>query len=194
MILGVTGQTGSGKTTVLDAVAELGGFVIDCDALYWELLKENKRLVVALTHEFHEITHPVGEIDRKKLGAQVFGNPERLERLNQIAHPFILEKVDELVKKADEKGHTIIAIDAIALIESGLGEKCDKIIAIVADRETRISRIMKRDDISREYAINRVNAQQETTFYEKNSDFILENHFPSRDVFLQYAKQQIKTI
>lgn len=194
MILGVTGQTGAGKTTVLEAVEMLGGFVIDCDALYWNLLQENQKLVAQLTEEFHDISHHDGGIDRKKLGTQVFGAPEKLERLNAITHPYVIEKVTILVEDAKKKGYTIIAVDAIALIESGLHQKCDKVISVVAKKETRVSRIMKRDGITQEYALNRVNAQQEESFYKKNSDFVLENDFSDKDVFLEYAKLQIQTI
>lgn len=194
MILGITGQTGAGKTTVLEVVEMLGGFVIDCDALYWKLLQENQALVAALTHEFHDISDHLGSIDRKKLGAQVFGFPEKLEQLNAITHPYVIEKVMALVEDAKKKGYTIIAVDGITLIESGLHHKCDKVISVVAEQETRVSRIMERDGITQEYALNRVNAQQNETFYKENSDFVLENNSSDRDVFLEYAKLQIQTI
>ena len=94
----------------------------------------------------------------------VFGDPAALAELNAITHRFILAEIDRQAAGAEEQGRSAVAIDAIALIESGLGETCGAIVGILAPRELRIRRIMAREGISEDYARKRVEAQQGTAF------------------------------
>lgn len=194
IVLGVTGQTGSGKTTLLKAITSLGGITLDCDALYWRLLREEKELGIKLIQQFGDICDDKGAIDRKKLGNEVFSSPEKLQHLNEITHPIILKKVDEIVEESRKNGHTLLAIDAIALVESGLSEKCTHVIAVVSDKGTRMGRIQKRDSISEEYAKKRVESQKNDQFYKENSDFCLENNFKKQEEFLEYAQRFLQKI
>ena len=93
-IIGITGPTGAGKTTALNEVEKLGGAVIDCDAVYHELLESD----IALQSELEELFGPLrGEdraIDRKKLGTIVFGDPEKLELLNTVAQRATVAKTE----------------------------------------------------------------------------------------------------
>lgn len=184
-ILGITGQTGAGKTTVLQAVKELGGAVIDCDALYWRLLEEDASLIQRLKDEFGDITDANDNIHRKKLGALVFSDPDKLKTLNSITHPVVEKKVQQETQDFLKTGHTIIAIDAIALIESGLSQQCDHIIGVIAPESTRIARIMSRDSISKEYATQRVQAQKNEEFYREHSHFVLENASSNKELFFK---------
>lgn len=194
IILGITGQTGAGKTTLLSAVHQLKGESLDCDALYWYLLQTDTALCKQLQEAFGDICNPSGEIDRKKLGKQVFASPEKLLQLNKITHPIILKKVDEFIEKYKKQQVKLFAIDAIALFESGLDKKCHQTIAVTASESIRIERIMLRDDISKEYAQNRVKAQKDNQFYQENSDFVLENLFPNQEDFLKYTTKFLDNI
>ena len=84
-VIGITGPTGAGKTTVLKEIEALGGAVIDCDAVYHEMLESDRSLQESLERAFGPLRDGQGAIDRKKLGALVFGDPAKLERLNAIA-------------------------------------------------------------------------------------------------------------
>ena len=84
-VIGITGPTGAGKTTVLKEIEALGGAVIDCDAVYHEMLESDRALQENLERAFGPLRDGQGAIDRKKLGALVFGDPAKLERLNAIA-------------------------------------------------------------------------------------------------------------
>ena len=84
-VIGITGPTGAGKTTVLKEIEALGGAVIDCDAVYHEMLESDRALQESLERAFGPLRDGQGAIDRKKLGALVFGDPAKLERLNAIA-------------------------------------------------------------------------------------------------------------
>lgn len=173
-VIGITGPTGAGKTTALNALRELGAEVIDADGVYHKLLEGNEGLKKALCAAFGEqIGDKLGRIDRKALAAAVY--PGRLEELNAITHPAILSAIDERIEKARRANRPAVAIDAIALIESGLGEKCDDVVAVLAPLEVRVKRIMARDGIDEGYARRRALAQKDEGFFRTHAGYVLEN-------------------
>jgi len=173
-VIGITGPTGAGKTTALNALRALGAEVLDADAVYHRLLRENEALKGALAAAFGgDILDERGQVDRKALAGKVY--PDRLEELNAITHPFVVEEVCRRVEEARRAGKPGAAIDAIALIESGLGEKCDVVVSVVAPLEERIRRIMARDGIDEAYARRRALAQKGEDFFRSHSDYVLEN-------------------
>ena len=173
--IGITGPTGAGKTTALNALTSLGACIIDADAVYHRLLEESAPLREALIGRFGDICDASGKIDRKKLGNVVFTDPAALAELNAITHRFVGEAIDQLLTGAEASGCPAAAIDAIALIESGLGARCDAVVGIVAPAEVRVRRIMAREGISEEYARKRVSAQKGEDFFRANCDYVLEN-------------------
>jgi dephospho-CoA kinase len=170
MIIGITGGTGCGKTTLLDMIRAQGGLVLDCDAIYHELLKTDRALLEAIDERFPGVVEG-GALQRKKLGAIVFADPKALEDLNAITH----QAVKNEVLRRLEKGPKLAAIDAIALFESGLAECCDVTVAITAPEEDRVKRLMKREGISAEYARNRIAAQHENGWFAEKCGYTLEN-------------------
>ena len=174
--IGITGPTGAGKTTALGALEDLGACVIDADAVYHQLLADSAPLRSALADRFGPaILDGAGKVDRKALGAVVFGDPAALADLNGITHRFIRGAIDRLLAQAEAEGRPAAAIDAIALIESGLGETCHTVVGILAPAELRVRRIMAREGISEDYARRRVAAQQGDGFYRAHCAHILEN-------------------
>ena len=176
MIIGITGGTGCGKTTALDTIRELGGTVIDCDAVYHRLLQTDPLLLTAIENRFPG-TVTGGCLDRKKLGSIVFADPAALEDLNAITHKAVKQKVLVLLKT----NPGLAAIDAIGLFESGLAELCDATVAVTAPLEVRIARLQARDSITREYALARIKAQKDQSFYESLCDYVLENSSTRED-------------
>ena len=170
MILGITGGTGCGKTTLLNVLRELGGLVLDCDAIYHELLQTDRDLLAAIEARFPG-TVENGVLQRKKLGNVVFSDEKALLDLNRITHGAVKA---EVLRRLAEKP-SLAAIDAIGLIEGGLAELCDLTVAVTAPREARIRRLMARDGISAEYAEKRIDAQKDPSWYRENCDYILEN-------------------
>ena len=138
-IIGITGPTGAGKTTALRVLEGMGGVIIDCDAVYHELLKSNDALQKELEARFGVLTDENGVFDRKKLGAVVFKDPAALADLNAIAHRHVVTAVKDILK---ESTAPIAAIDAIALFESGLDQLCQTTLAITAPPSVREERIM----------------------------------------------------
>ena len=171
MILGITGGTGCGKTTLLKVIAEHGGLILDCDAIYHELLASDPALLAAIGDRFPG-TVVNGTLQRKKLGSIVFSDERALLDLNKITHSAVKA---EVVRRL-EGNPTLAAIDAIALFEGGLAELCDLTIAVTAPEEVRVQRLMRRDGISESYARSRIAAQHKESWFRKRCDHILENN------------------
>lgn len=170
MIIGITGGTGCGKTTLLTEIERRGGLVLDCDAVYHELLTEDCELLNAIEHRFPGVVVEK-KLERKKLGAIVFSDEQALRDLNAITHGAIRA---EIVRRLEEKT-ALAAIDAIALFEGGLSELCDTTVAVCAPKADRIQRLMQRDGISREYAENRINAQKSESWFRQMCAYTLYN-------------------
>ena len=174
--IGITGPTGAGKTTALKVLEGLGVHIIDADAVYHQILAQSAPLRQALTHRFGAaILDDAGQVDRKALGGVVFTDSQALADLNAVTHRFITAEIDRQSARAEEEGRPAVAIDAIALIESGVGDTCDAVVGILAPREDRVRRIMAREGISEDYARKRVEAQQGDDFYRARCTHILEN-------------------
>ena len=170
MILGITGGTGCGKTTLLRCIEARGGVVLDCDAIYHELLQEDPALLAAIENRFPG-TVENGTLQRKKLGNLVFSDEKALMDLNAITHGAV--KV-EVQRRLAEKP-PFAAIDAIALFEGGLAELCDVTIAVTAPLEARVKRLMARDGIPEDYARSRIAAQHDESWFREKCDYVLEN-------------------
>ena len=170
MIIGITGGTGCGKTTLLNVLRDQGCLVLDCDAIYHELLQTDKNLLNAIEERFPGVVEN-GVLQRKKLGNLVFSDEQALLDLNRITHGAV--KAEVLRRLA--KQPALAAIDAIGLIEGGLAELCDMTVAVTAPREQRIQRLMLRDNISAEYAEKRIDAQKDPAWFRENCDDVLEN-------------------
>ena len=172
LVLGITGGTGCGKTTLLKVFEQAGGLIMDCDQIYHELLKTGTALLDAIEAHFPGCVEGF-KLDRKKLAGIVFNDPAALADLNAITHSAVKEEVIRRVK-AIPGGHHI-AIDAIGLFESGLAELCDVTVAVTAPEEDRIKRLMARDNLTREQALERMNAQKPESYFREKCDYVLEN-------------------
>ena len=191
-LIGITGGTGCGKTTALSELEALGALVIDCDALYHELLETDGQMLADIERSFPG-TVTDGKLDRKALGATVFSNEAALEDLNAITHHYIGVEFDKRLRDWAMQGGTLAAVDAIALIESGLGARCKAVIGVVAEKTTRIERIMKRDGISYEYALMRVAAQYPNEYFEEKCGYVLHNDGSEAD-FRKQCKKLFKEV
>ena len=171
MIIGITGGTGCGKTTLLKVIEAQGGLILDCDAIYHELLTTDPVLLNAIEARFPG-TVENGALHRKKLGAIVFSDENALLDLNKITHSAVKAEVLRRLETAP----SLAAIDAIALFEGGLAELCDVTVAVTAPEEVRVKRLMARDGISETYARSRIAAQREESWFRERCSRILENN------------------
>lgn len=174
-IIGITGGTGCGKTTALETLKDFGALVIDCDALYHELLESSAELINEIDKYFPGAVTD-GVLDRKALGAVVFTDEEALRDLNIITHRYIHLELRRRLREWSMQGGTLAAVDAIELFSSGIAKRCCATVGVIADREVRLRRIQQRDGISLEYAMMRVNAQRPNEYFEEHCDYILQNN------------------
>ena len=171
MIIGITGGTGSGKTTLLNLIRDRSGLILDCDAIYHELLQTDDTMLRAIEDRFPGVITD-GILDRKKLGAIVFADAQALLDLNRITHTAVK---NEVLRRLETKPE-LAAIDAIGLFEGGLAELCDVTVAVTAPLEDRVARLMARDGISEEYARSRIAAQHDDAWFRERCDATLENN------------------
>ncbi len=170
MIIGITGGSGCGKTTLLAMVQDLGGIVLDCDAIYHRLLDTDPGLLDAIGRRFPGVTDSAG-LNRKALGRIVFHDPDALLALNHITHGAVKREVLTRLTPPPK----LAAIDAIGLFEGQLAELCDVTVAVTAPREQRIRRLTARDGISPEDACRRIDAQHDEGWFRERCDCTLEN-------------------
>ena len=170
MIIGITGGTGCGKTTLLKLIADQGGLVLDCDAIYHHLLRTDRNLLNAIETRFPGSVEN-GTLNRKKLGEVVFSDQKALLDLNRITHGAVRQ---EVLRQLESKP-TLAAIDAIGLFEGQLEELCDVTVAVTAPAHLRIQRLMIRDGISESYAAKRIAAQHSDEWFREKCSYILQN-------------------
>lgn len=183
LIVGLTGGTGAGKTSALAALEDLGGTVLDCDAVYHQMLRTDPALREAITAAFGPVFCPDGSLDRQKLGTLVFSDHAALDRLNAIVYEYL---PPELMRRA--AGQSLVGLDTINLVESGLDRLCACTVAVLAPAEDRVRRIMARDGISEDYARLRISAQPSDAFYRERCSHILENNCATPAQFREQAR------
>ena len=150
--IAITGGIGSGKSTVASVISEQGYPVISCDAVYRKLL-ENESVVKLLAKEFGDITN-CGKLDRKKLADIVFCDEKRLQKLNEITHPLIMEEVFKLMS-----GESVAFCEVPLLFESGYEKYFDAVIVVLRDKDERVNSVVKRDNIPENTVLSRINSQ-----------------------------------
>ena len=156
MIIGITGGSGSGKSTVSALFGQHGWFVIDADEVAHTVMEKGSECLSEVCKAFgRDILQEDGSLNRKKLGSLVFGDPEKLEKLNAITFRYIKKAVKELLR-----GKENAVIDAPLLFESGLHLLCDTTLVVTCPKEIRIRRIMARDGVSADYAEKRIASQK----------------------------------
>lgn len=179
IVIGLTGPTGAGKTSALRALERLGGLILDCDAIYHEMLRTDEGLRGAITAAFGEVFDENG-LNRQKLGAVVFADSDAMDRLNAIIFDFIPREVERRIAAT---AAPVVGIDAINLFESGLARLCCRTVGLLAPPEVRLRRIMARDGIGEEYARLRIAAQKGEDYYRARCTDILVNDAASAAEF-----------
>ena len=191
VVLGLTGGTGAGKSSALRAIESLGGEAIDCDALYHGMLESSEPLRDEIGTVFPGAFDAQGQLDRKKLGQEVFSHKDRLEQLNGIIFSHLAPEVQRRLAASEKK---IFAIDAINLLEGGLDQLCDRTVAVTSPVELRVRRIMARDHISEQYARLRISAQQPDEYYRGKCDCELNNAAETAEAFEKEAREYFRRL
>ncbi|MCQ2465115.1 MAG: dephospho-CoA kinase [Oscillospiraceae bacterium] len=177
MVVGLTGQTGSGKTTACRKFMENGFAVINADGIARSVMEPDSACLREVTDCFGTgILNSDMSLNRQCLADIVFNNPKKLELLNSIMYPHITSQILAQIRSNSAAGNKLILLDAPTLFESRADDFCEIIISVIADHDTRLKRIIKRDSISEEQAEARMSVQHNDKFFVDNSDFIIRNN------------------
>lgn len=188
-IIGLTGGSGAGKSVVAAELEKLGAGIVDADAIYRKLCDENLDMLLDLQKAFGDILTIDKKLDRAKLANIVFSDKNKLKKLNEITICYIKKASDEKFKALKDKGIKIAIYDAPTLFQTGTNSMCNGVIGIIADRNIRIERIIKRDNISEKAAVARINAQPDDKFYYDRCQYIIKNN-----VSHETLKNQVKQL
>ncbi len=181
VILGLCGGSGSGKNRVQEAFAALSVPGLDTDRVYHDLTNHPSPLCDALGARFgREVLAEDGSLNRRALAKKIFSSPEEEQRalllaLNNITHPHVIEVCMSWLEEERRRGTEIALLNVPLLLESSLAECCDVKVAVLAPYETRVSRILKRDGVTRAEAEARIARQASNEFLVANTDFQILN-------------------
>lgn len=176
-VIGLTGQTGAGKSTVRKLLKAKGAAVIDADSVAHEVADNSLSCLTDIVEHFScMVLDEKGKLNRRALGRIVFSDRKKLALLNKIMFPYIVSAIKGQVTAYEQAGAQIIVIDGATLIESGCAKMCSVLVSVTADEETRLTRIIHRDGISKRDAVRRVSAQNPGEFYIKASDYVIKNN------------------
>lgn len=172
-IVGLTGGIGSGKSTIAEWFSEAGISVYNSDNEAKRLMNESSEIKGKLIKLFGPDVYLNETLNRKLISSQVFENKDLLEQLNQIVHPEVFKDFEKWIQNQNSP---FVIKEAAILFESGSYHDCDYIISVIANEEIRIHRVMKRDNISREQVLSRIQNQWTDELRIVNSDFIIKNN------------------
>ena len=159
-IIGLTGGIASGKSLVAGILESLGAVVIDADRLAREVVTPGTTPYNAIIKKFGKgIVNADGTIDRKTLGKIVFANSSARKHLEQITHPAIGELAENRFAEERRKGTQTVFYMAPLLIEAGIASKVDEVWIVFADKKTQLERLMRRDGIGHDEALQKIAAQ-----------------------------------
>ena len=189
--VGLTGSIAVGKSHVCEVFRELGCHVLDADRTAREVVKPGTKGYEQIVEAFgNDVLQASGELDRKKLGAIVFTDKEKRERLNAIVHPLVIEAQDDWIRGVEARDPNGIAIiDAALMIESGGYKRFDKLIVVWCEQEIQLQRLMKRDGLSEEDANARIRAQMPQEEKKRFADHLIDT-----SAGFDAAREQVKKV
>lgn len=173
--LGVTGGIGSGKSYVSSSLRLRGIPVFDSDSEAKKLMLEDKIIVSSLKGLLGDDVYIAGNLNRQLLASYIFSSPDNALKVNSIVHPRVKQT---FLKWADEcfmRGCNVVAIESAILFEAGFDDIVDRVVMINAPLEIRISRVMLRDNVTRDKVMERINLQMPDEEKMLKSDFIIMN-------------------
>lgn len=179
IVIGLTGSIASGKSTVTALLKEKGAVIIDADKIAREIMSKGEPAWFEVLNYFGDeiLNDDRSDIDRKKLASIVFSDKAKLEALNNITHPKIIEEIKKQVEEYKKAGKKIIVIDAALLIEAGLDKIVDEVWVIAANEDVQLQRLMAREkDITKDEAVKRIKSQMPLAEKLKFADRVIDNN------------------
>ena len=177
LLVGLTGSIATGKSTVSRMFAHLGARVVDADLLAREVVMPGQAAYARIVEEFgRQVVQEDGALDRKALGALVFGDAAKRRRLEEITHPAIGLRQERLLSVLDEEAFEgVVLWDAALLFEGGGAAKMDRVVVVYADPATELRRLMERDGLSDADARARIASQMPVAKKAKLAHHVIDN-------------------
>ena len=177
LLVGLTGGIATGKSTVSALLRQLGGEIIDADLLAREVVEPDQPALTQIVTEFgRDVLTAAGELDRKKLGAIIFANPERRLRLEAITHPAIRDRFLTRLDDLAERGFVgLVVFDAAVMIESGNYKNMDRLVVVVTDDATQMARLLARDGTDDAENRRKISSQMPLAEKAKLADYVIDN-------------------
>lgn len=177
-IIGITGNSGSGKSTIAKIIKKQSqGMIIDADKIAKNMTTSNTMYLKEIANTFGTEVVKNNQLNRQKLADIVFNNAQEKEKLDKITFQYVVDEIKRQINSAKEN---IVILDVPLLFESKLNELCDYTVGVIANENEKIERICKRDCISKEKAMQRINSQPNDEFYVNNCDYIIRNSNPKQ--------------
>jgi len=187
LVVGLTGGIATGKSTISEMFKSKEIPVIDSDMIAREVVDINKPAYLKLIKEFSsEILLCTGHINRKKLSKIIFADEKKREKLNLIVHPEVRKKVIDEIRKYHTLGNNLLVLDVPLLYESKFDDLCDFVVVVFTDEATQCERLMKRDNLSKEEAKKRIEAQMSLRDKIKIADFKIDNSLSILETHKQF--------
>ena len=175
-IIGITGNSGSGKSTISKLISKnYEAKLIDADKIEKEMANNNGEYLQAIRQAFGNDVIKNNELDRKKLADIVFLNRAEKEKLDGLTFEYVVEEIKKELEANQNLDYQYIILDVPLLFESKLDKLCDYTIGVIAPKTEKIKRICKRDKLSKEKALQRLNSQPNDEFFTKNCDTVINN-------------------
>jgi dephospho-CoA kinase len=195
ILVGLTGGVATGKSTVANMFKQCGAAVIDADLLARQVVEPGKPAWRAIVKLFGKtVLNPDNSLNRHALGAIVFLHPAKRRALEAIVHPRVAREQARLTKQAARKDpHAVVIYDVPLLFEAGIDKRVDQTIVVTADRTTQVSRLKKRDDLSRAEALRRIHSQMPLTRKIRQADHVVNGTLP-RSSLRKKVAQLLKSL
>ena len=177
LLVGLTGGIATGKSTISEMLRRLGAEVIDADLLAREVVAPGRRAFAEVVREFgREVVATDGTLDRARLGAVVFADPDKRKRLEAITHPAIRERFTERLAELEARGFDgLVFFDAAVIVESGGYKTLDRLVVVLTDEATELARLMARDGIGRDEALQKIRSQMPVADKAKLAQHVIDN-------------------
>ena len=182
LIIGITGSIACGKSLVSNYLQEKGYTIIDADKIGHTAL-ENDEVKKQLVNKFGKSILKDNEVNRVTLGKLVFENNENLKELNNIIHPQIRKNISEQIQV--HKNEKLVFVDVPLLFEAKFDDLVEKIIVISLDEKIQLERLMNRNSLSKEEALQRIKSQIPVREKEKLGDYVVDNSFTQENTYKQ---------
>ncbi|MSN97387.1 dephospho-CoA kinase [Bacillus paralicheniformis] len=186
LVIGLTGGIASGKSTVAQMFQQCGITVVDADVIAKEAVEQGMPAYQKIAETFGQgVLLETGDIDRRKLGEIVFANEEKRMQLNAIVHPEVRKMMIKQRDEAIRAGERFVVLDIPLLYESGLEHLTDKVIVVWVPMELQLERLMKRNRLTEDEALNRIHAQHSLDEKKKKADAVIDNSGSLKDTEAQ---------